>query len=135
LFFVDSDRWDSRLYGRISQRIGGEVDVIFLGMECSGAPLTWLYDPLPNMPISRRNDESRRLSAANAERTWSVLASIHARRVSVYAMGQEPWLKYIMDLHYPSDAIPLKEVTKFLERCSAYGIAGTKLEGSRDIFV
>src|SRR5690606_33829639 len=45
LFVADSRVLEARLYEHIHKTIG-DVDVIFLGMECDGAPLTWLYGPL-----------------------------------------------------------------------------------------
>jgi len=41
IFAADSCNVSPRLYERV-QEIVGNVDVVFLGMECEGAPLTWL---------------------------------------------------------------------------------------------
>jgi hypothetical protein len=45
LFMVDSDAVDPAMLRRIAVRIG-PVDVTFLGMECCGAPVSWIYGPL-----------------------------------------------------------------------------------------
>src|SRR3569833_102341 len=37
----------------------GNIDVLFLGMECAGAPLSWLFGPLLCKPLSRDQDPSR----------------------------------------------------------------------------
>ena len=116
-FLVDSDGWDPVLFRRITRRVGAKVDALFLGMECHGAPLTWLYGPLLTKPISRRNDESRRLSGLDGRRAWQVLQEFSADRVFVYAMGQEPWLRYIMGLEYTPDSVQLREMNAFLARC------------------
>ncbi|MEM8909192.1 MAG: MBL fold metallo-hydrolase, partial [Bacteroidota bacterium] len=42
LFAADSSNVEPRLYEHV-QKIIGDVDLLFLGMECDGAPLTWLY--------------------------------------------------------------------------------------------
>jgi L-ascorbate metabolism protein UlaG (beta-lactamase superfamily) len=132
-FLVDSDGWDSGLFARITRRIGAQLDALFIGMECHGAPLTWLYGPLLTKTISRRDDESRRLSGLNDERAWAVVQKFSASRVFVYAMGQEPWLRYIMGLQYTSDSIQLKEVASFLERCRQAQIAAESLYISREM--
>ena len=67
-FLVDSDGSDRHLFRRIAARLGKKADALFIGMECHGAPLTWLYGPLLTKPITRGNDESSRLSGLNCER-------------------------------------------------------------------
>jgi L-ascorbate metabolism protein UlaG (beta-lactamase superfamily) len=133
MFLVDSDGWDPRLFARIRRKLSGGLNAIFLGMECHGAPLTWLYGPLLTSPISRRDDESRRLSGLDSERAWRVLEEISADNVFIYAMGQEPWLRFIMGLEYSPDSIQLVEVKKLLERCRANDIRAENLFLSREI--
>jgi hypothetical protein len=131
---VDSDGRDPVLFWRIAERLNRHVDALFIGMECHGAPLTWLYKPLLTTPISRRNDESRRLSGLNAERAWNVIRQFEADRVFVYAMGQEPWLRFIMGLEYTPDSIQLTEVRKLLTRCAGAGVSAEQLHISKEMF-
>jgi L-ascorbate metabolism protein UlaG (beta-lactamase superfamily) len=126
-FLVDSDCWDPVLFRRIGKRMGRSLDVLFVGMECHGAPLTWLYGPLLTKPMSRRDDESRRLSGLDCARARQVLTEFSTERVFVYAMGQEPWLRYIMGLEYAADSIQLKEVAAFIEHCRRSGIPAQSL--------
>ncbi|MFA6231843.1 MAG: MBL fold metallo-hydrolase [Rhodanobacter sp.] len=133
LFLVDSDCWDSALYRRVVRRIGNEMDAVFIGMECFGAPLTWLYGPLLTKAISRRDDESRRLSGANFERAWNVVQEVATPRVFVYAMGQEPWLRYIMGLEYTPESIQLQEMGAFLDKCNQAGIEAQQLNISSEM--
>jgi L-ascorbate metabolism protein UlaG (beta-lactamase superfamily) len=132
LFLVDSDGWDPALYRRVIGKLRQPVDMLFLGMECHGAPLTWLYGPLLTQRISRRDDESRRLSGANCERAWNVLQEIRAPNVLVYAMGQEPWLRFVMGLEYAPDSIQLTESAKFVERCAQSGVRAEYLRTSAE---
>lgn len=132
-FLVDSDGCDPQLFRRIAARVGRELDGLFVGMECHGAPLTWLYGPLLTKSISRRDDESRRLSGLNCERAWKVLQEFSPQKVFVYAMGQEPWLRYIMGLEYTPDSIQLKEVAQFLDRCRDAGIDAENLFMSKEL--
>lgn len=132
LFLIDSDGRDLMLYRRLRARLGA-VDAMFIGMECHGAPLNWLYEPLLARPVSRRNNESRRLSGANAERAWNILQEIGPQRVFVYAMGQEPWMKFIMGLQYEPDSIQLVESDRFVADCAAAGIPCERLYLSREV--
>lgn len=131
-FLVDSDGWDSGLFRRIARRVGRRLDALFIGMECHGAPLTWLYGPLLTKPISRKNDESRRLSGLDSARAWNVVREFDAAQIFVYAMGQEPWMRYIMGLEYAPDSIQLKEMGSFLERCRRSSIPAENLFVSKE---
>ncbi|SDR28499.1 L-ascorbate metabolism protein UlaG, beta-lactamase superfamily [Rhizobiales bacterium GAS191] len=132
-FLVDSDAIDPGLY-RLVTEIVGRPDTLFVGMECFGAPLTWLYGPLLTKPISRRNDESRRLSASNCERAWRLVKDLGCSKAFIYAMGQEPWLRYLMGLEYKPDAIQLKQARSFVERCVEAGLEIEHLDISREMF-
>ncbi|MDY1550017.1 MBL fold metallo-hydrolase [Luteibacter sahnii] len=132
LFLIDSDGRDLALYRRLSARLG-PLDAMFIGMECHGAPLNWLYEPLLMKAVSRRNNESRRLSGANAERARNILQEVNTRRVFVYAMGQEPWMKFIMGLQYEPDSIQLLESDRFIQDCQGAGIECERLYLSRQV--
>jgi L-ascorbate metabolism protein UlaG (beta-lactamase superfamily) len=132
-FLVDSDAIDPGLYSFVTE-IVGRLDAMFIGMECFGAPLTWLYGPLLTKPISRRNDESRRLSASNCERAWRLVKDLGCSKAFIYAMGQEPWLRYLMGLEYKPDAIQLKQAKSFVERCIEAHVAIEHLHVSREMF-
>ncbi|CAE6772407.1 MBL fold metallo-hydrolase [Xanthomonas arboricola pv. corylina] len=133
LFLIDSDGRDVALYARILRLIG-KVDALFIGMECQGAPLNWLYEPLLNKPLNRRNNESRRLSGADCERAWSIISTLAPSRVFVYAMGQEPWMKYIMGLEYEPDSVQLVESNRLIERCLEHSIESERLFSGREMY-
>lgn len=132
-FLVDSDAMDPMLFRRIRERLTPGLDALFIGMECHGAPLTWLYGPLLTRQISRRDDESRRLSGLDAQRAWRVLEQFPADNVYVYAMGQEPWLQYIMGLRYTADSIQLQQCSAFLNQCNSAGVRAENLFISKDL--
>jgi hypothetical protein len=46
---ADSNNIDPRLYERLHKLIG-DIDILFIGMECDGAPLSWLYGSLLTKP-------------------------------------------------------------------------------------
>jgi L-ascorbate metabolism protein UlaG (beta-lactamase superfamily) len=118
---VDTDAIDVDVYRRIAPLIEGP-DVVFIGMECFGAPLSWLYAPLISGTVSKKNDNSRRLSGANCERASRMIEVLKPRQVCVYAMGQEPWMRHLMGLNYTEGSIQLKESGDFIERCNELGI-------------
>jgi L-ascorbate metabolism protein UlaG (beta-lactamase superfamily) len=132
-FLVDSDAIDPALYKLVAETIG-KPDATFIGMECFGAPLSWLYGPLLTKSISRRNDESRRLSASNCERAWKLVKDLGCSKAFIYAMGQEPWLRYLMGLEYKPDAIQMTQARGFVERCVEAGVEIEHLNISRELF-
>lgn len=134
LFLADSACLDRSLYKRLAPRLG-TLDALFIGMECEGAPLTWLYGPYLSAPVLRDHDESRRLSACNFERARAVVEELKTRRVFVYAMGQEPWLKHLLGLQYGSENPQIKESDSFVRWCSASGTPAERLYGGRQILL
>ena len=134
LFAADSCNIESRLYEHLQREIG-DVDAIFLGMECDGAPLTWLYGPLLTRNIERSMDESRRLAGSNFEQAIDIVRRFNSKSVFVYAMGQEPWLGYIMSLKYTEQSRPIIESNRLIEECSKHNICAERLFGEKEILI
>jgi len=132
-FLVDSDAVDAGLYRRIAGRIGSApLDALFIGMECHGAPLGWLYGPLLTRASKRRDDDSRRLNGCTCERALGVVEAIPCTRAYVYAMGQEHWLRYLMGLAYRPDSVQIVESDRFVAQCRDRGIEADRLLGCRE---
>jgi len=68
----------------------GDVDALFVGMECDGAPMSWIYGPLLTQKLERQKDLSA-LAGPNYERALSIVEQFRCKEVR-YALGQEPWL-------------------------------------------
>ncbi|MDP9121077.1 MAG: MBL fold metallo-hydrolase [Acidobacteriota bacterium] len=134
LLAADSCNIEPRIYENV-QRLTGNVDVLFLGMECDGAPLSWLYGPLMTKPLDRKIDHSRRLSGSNYERGIDIVRRFGCREAYVYAMGMEPWLKYIMAKDYTPDSDPIIASDRLIEECRVSGITAERLYGEREIAV
>lgn len=130
LFLADSDCKDPVLYRRIASRLG-KVDQLFIGMECDGAPLTWLYGPYLSQSVNRKDDESRRLSGSDSEHAWSIVEEMGCTTAYVYAMGQEPWLRFVAGLQYTPQSKQIIESDKFVARCQAAGLHAERLFGCR----
>jgi L-ascorbate metabolism protein UlaG (beta-lactamase superfamily) len=134
LFGADSCNIEFRLYDHIRKEIG-EVDALFLGMECDGGPLSWLYGPLLTKPLDRKMDQSRRLSGSNYERAIDIVNKFDFKNVYVYAMGQEPWLNYIMSIKYTEQSNPIQASNRLIADCRARGIDSERLFGEKEIFL
>lgn len=121
LFAADSNNLDQCLYTNVFSMLGS-IDTLFIGMECQGAPISWVYGPLFTQPLPREYDQSRRLSGSNFERGWPLVEKSGAKQVFVYAMGQEPWLTHIMALKYTEQSPQIIESSKLIKKCLEKGI-------------
>jgi len=134
LFLADSCNIEPRLYEHVHKEIGN-VDAIFLGMECDGAPLTWLYGPLLTRNIDRSVDYSRRLAGSNYEQAINFVDQFRCRETYVYAMGQEPWLNYVMSIKYTDKSRPITESDRLIRECLIRGICAERLFGEKEILL
>ena len=132
LFAADSCNIEPQLYNYI-QKLVGNVDILFLGMECEGAPLSWFYGPLLTETISRDKDYSRTLSGSNYQRAINMVESFNPKQVYVYAMGQEPWLRYIMAIKYTEESNPIIESNRLINECISRGIVSERLYGEKEL--
>lgn len=114
---ADSSGVDPQLYRHIAAHLG-RVDMAFLGMECDGAPLTWLYQGLFTMPVIKKMSDSRKLSGSNAAQAAAILTEFGATEAYIYAMGEESWQGHIMATSYDKDtSYQLKQIDEFLAWC------------------
>jgi L-ascorbate metabolism protein UlaG (beta-lactamase superfamily) len=134
LFAADSCNIEPRLYEHLYQEVG-TVDAIFLGMECDGAPLSWLYGPLLTRKIERGMDESRRLAGSNFEQAIDIVRRFKTRETYVYAMGQEPWLGFFMSLKYSEQSRPIVESNRLIQECLGQGLYAERLFGEKEILI
>ena len=134
LFAADSCNIEPRLYEHLQSELGN-VDVLFVGMECDGAPLTWLYGPLQSRRIERGMDESRRFAGSNYSQAMDIVTRFRCKEVYVYAMGQEPWLNHIMSLKYTAESRPITESNRLIEDCRSRGIFAERLFGEKEILL
>lgn len=132
LFFAaDTANVDPCVYQRVRDVIG-TVDTLFLGMECDGAPLNWLYGPammVPKTAENRAREQSRRLSGSDCERAASLVQCLEPQEAFVYSMGQEPWLRYLLSLEYQPDSLPIVESNKLIAWCRSTGRESRRLLG------
>jgi len=132
LFMADSRIMEPELYKHI-QRAIGDVDVIFLGMECDGAPLTWLYGPLFTKKIARDQDATRRLNGSDCSRGMSLVNIFHPKEAYVYAMGQEPWVEFISSIKYTDESNPIVQSNQLVRLCHERSITAERLFGEKEL--
>lgn len=129
---ADSNNIEPKLYEHIHDLIG-DVDVMFLGMECDGGPLSWLYGPLLTRPLARKQDQSRRLNGSDYAKAIDIVNCLHPRRVYVYAMGQEPWLTFLTSIQYTDESRPIVDSNKLVADCRQKGIESERLFGYKEL--
>jgi L-ascorbate metabolism protein UlaG (beta-lactamase superfamily) len=134
LFGADSCNIEPRLYDHLRDQMS-DFDVLFLGMECDGAPMTWLYGPLLTSRLERAMDASRRFAGSDYEQALDIVKRFNCKEVYVYAMGQEPWLNYVMSLRYTDTSRPIVESNKLIAECGRRGIYAERLFGEKEILL
>jgi L-ascorbate metabolism protein UlaG (beta-lactamase superfamily) len=134
LFMADSCNIAPQVYRHVHEAIG-DVEVLFIGMECDGAPMSWIYGPLLTEKLARPMDHSRRLAGSNYDRALGMVEQFNCREVYVYAMGQEPWLNHVMKIKYTEQSNPIVHSDRLIETCTARGIVAERLFGEKEIFL
>lgn len=123
---ADTSGIEPELYGRMRSGVGA-TDMAFIGMECDGAPLTWLYSSLFTQPVPRKMAITRKLSGSNAVQATGIVDQLGAREAYVYAMGQEDWLQHVMATSYTPESYQLQQVAEFLEQCRQRNVTAEHL--------
>jgi L-ascorbate metabolism protein UlaG (beta-lactamase superfamily) len=129
-FGADSSNLDPNMYRHI-QRFIGDVDFLAIGMECIGAPYTWLYGALYSTPVKREVRESRRLNGADFDQAFEMVKIFNPKEVYLYALGMEPWYKYFMGLEYDEDSEQIKQSGMMLEACQQKNLIAERLFGKK----
>lgn len=125
---ADSDNLAPELYRYIKKDLN-TIDAVFLGMECEGAPLTWLYGSLMMKSLSRKANQSRRLNGSDCKRAYSLINALETKKVYIYAMGAEPWINYISSVHYNEYSKQIVESNNLIIQCEKNGIFAKRLYG------
>lgn len=134
LAIADSCNLDPQVYANVF-RITGEPDLLFLGMECDGAPPSWIVGPLFPKAVPREIDRSRRARGCNFREASGLVERFPFKQAYVYAMGQEPWLNHILDNEFNEESNSLIQSRQFVAHCNAKGIVSESLFGQKEILV
>ncbi|MCX5612891.1 MBL fold metallo-hydrolase [Streptomyces sp. NBC_00047] len=121
LFATDAVDIDPDLYRRV-QESTGDVDTVFIGLECVGAPMSWLYGPLMEGAQDRAHDQARRLKGCDADMAERLVKRFGAAEVFVYALGLEPWLRHLTGSSYDPQSEQIRQTNLLLDRCRTRGV-------------
>lgn len=131
-FGADSSNPDIKLYENMRELLSG-IDVFCIGMECVGAPYTWLYGALHTKAVSKSIKNSRRLNGSDFRQAFDIVSLLRPKEVYIYALGIEPWYKYFMGIDYTDDSKQIVESKKMIEGCKSLGIHAESLYGKRTL--
>ena len=135
LFGADSNCLDQRLYKNLRQALG-RIETVFLGMECVGAPLSWSCGPLFPFKPPHHIEHTRRYQGCDSKAALAILEAVGAQRIYNYAMGQEPWIEFLLGLGLREDSQQIRESNALLERTRAKNfVAAERLYGTAEIFL
>ncbi|MUH00709.1 MBL fold metallo-hydrolase [Scytonema sp. UIC 10036] len=135
LCVADSNNLQPKLCDHL-RKLVGKLDVLFIGMECDGAPLSWLYGPLLTKAIPREMDQSRRINGSNFERALDMVEGFAPEQVYVYAMGQEPWMNHLLEMsNREASKLIIAESNKLVEECNRRGLTSERLFGQKEIIL
>lgn len=99
----------------------GPADIMFLGMECDGAPMSWLYGPLAARPIAHEQDQDRRLNSSDCDGGLAVIDAFDAKQAYIYAIAMEPWLGYLVPTAWSEDSRPIIEARRLIAEMKRRG--------------
>ena len=131
-FGADSSNPDTRLYENMSELLS-DMDIFCIGMECVGAPYTWLYGALHTRPVTKAIKNSRRLNGSDATQAFAIVNVLRPKQVYIYALGMEPWYRYFMGINYSENSKQIVEVKKMLNCCESLGVPAESLYGKRTL--
>ncbi len=131
-FGADSSNLDPHMYKHINAVIG-DVDILAIGMECVGAPYTWMYGALNTQKVSKNIKDSRRLNGSDFTQAYKMVEIFKPKEVYVYALGREPWYKYFMGLEYSDNSKQIVETGKMLKVCKEMSISAEAMYGKKTV--
>jgi len=134
LAIADSGILDPQLFDQV-RRLFGTSDALFLGMECEGAPASWIYGPMFTKPLTREVDQSRRARGSNFGEAVALIERLGFSAVYVYAMGQEPWISHILDNELSDESVSLAESRKLMAYCAERGITAAHLFAKKEMLL
>jgi hypothetical protein len=132
-FAADSNNLEEGIYEYIRDSMG-PIDNVFIGMECIGGPLDWIYGPLLSNKINYQQRQSRRYSGSDSTKALKIVSKLGAKNAYVYAMGQEPWLTHITSLNYDANSKQIQESEVFINICLQNNIKARRLYGRDEWF-
>lgn len=130
LFAADSKAADPLLYENV-RGITGSIQTVFIGTCCVGQTVEQFYPPLfgwfePGQQAAALEEkfQTRLTDGSDAAEAWSVVKSLGAKRVYIYALGLEPWLTGFIG---PRKEIFITEAQKLIATAYQSGFADARV--------
>jgi len=120
-FGADSTNLEPAMYQHVVKDTD-TLDLLAIGMECVGAPYTWLYGALNTANVSKNIKDSRRLNGSDFDKAAKMIEVFSAKRVLIYALGMEPWYGYFMGVDYSDDSEQIVQSNRLLSYCDSKNI-------------
>lgn len=121
LFAADSCYRTPALYADYF-REAAPIDVLFVCLECVGSPLSLIYTALLPVEITAAQADARRSRASNAAEALSLAQLTRTRRVCIYAMGDEPWMRVLLGPNDGRRVAVEAEVDRLKAACAGIGV-------------
>ena len=139
LFAADSKAHDPHLYENV-RKITGDIQTVFIGTAHMGVTVEAFYpflfswfEPGQQEAATKEKFGTRLTDGCTAGEAWSVVRSLGAKRVYVYALGLEPWIIGATRSHKP---ILIAEGQKFLDiACQSGAVDAKVLSGICDLYL
>lgn len=119
-FGADSSNPDEQLYAQMKDLLSN-LDLFAIGMECIGAPYTWLYGALHTKMVPKNIRESRRLNGSDFKQAKKMIDLLNPASIYIYALGVEPWYKYFMGIDYDDQSEQIIQSNQLIDYCSSHG--------------
>jgi len=130
LFAADSKTFDPHIYENV-RNITGNIQTVFIGTACSGQSVDTFYPSLfgwfergQQAAALEEKFQTRVTDGCNAAEAWSLVTSLGAKRVYIYALGWEPWL---MGFLGPHKQFVIDEAQKLIETAHQSGFADARV--------
>jgi hypothetical protein len=133
LAVADACNQSPELYEHLYE-VTGDIDVLFMGMECDGSPASWVYGPVFTEKQEREKDFSRRGRGSNYNEGIDMVHRFNFKEVYVYAMGEEPWVQHILDVHYTEHSNPIVQSNMLIAKCKEEGRIAARLFAEKELF-
>ncbi len=91
--------------------------------------------PIKKEAFARRLSNYRPSCSENDLAGSSIVAPAANAILKVYAMGQEPWLNYIMSIKYSDESQPIVQSNMLVKQCGERGIHAERLLGEKEMFL
>jgi L-ascorbate metabolism protein UlaG (beta-lactamase superfamily) len=135
LLVADSNCLDAAMYEHVRQ-MTGPIEILFVGMECVGAPLTWVYGPILPIKSEHRHSQTRRSNGCNAVNALKLAQAVQCHRAYVYALGREPWLGYLLALNPTVEDVYVIESETFIQNLKDENrVKAERLFGKAEIYL